>query len=213
MRHRFWLLGLVALASGGCQMMPSRPAAAPVQVDNPATDRELEEAMLMADCFQIMQRLQQAQPAEQAEIVSAAREAFERTPRGITQLRYALLLATPGHPARNPTMAQVLLRELIAQPDTLVPTERAVAMVELAQLDREVDLQTNNEHLQAAQLLEHQQRNAAEERRLDAANEENTRLRKELTEAQAKLDEIAKIERNLTERKSGSEAATEVHPP
>jgi hypothetical protein len=213
MRRKPWVVGLVALALGGCQVMPTRSPPPPVHVDNPANDRELDAAMLMADTFQTMERLQKAQPAEQAEIVSAAREAFQRNPHGTTQLRYALLLATPGHPARNAMMAQVLLRELIAQPDSLVPLERAVVMVELAQLDRELDLTSDNEHLQATQLLERQQRSAAEEHRLQTEVEENSKLRKELAEAQAKLDEIAKIERNLTERKTGSEAATGVHPP
>ena len=153
-----------------------------------------------------MQRLAQSAPAEQAEILSSAREAFERTPRGNAQLRYALLLATPGHPARNALMARILLRELIAQPDALVPIERAVVMVELAQLGHELDLQTDNEHLQAAALRADQQRSAASERQIDAEAVENIRLRKELEAAKAKLDAIASIERNLTDRRTGTEA-------
>ena len=39
--------------------------------------------------------------------------------------------------------------------------------------------------------------------------DENAKLRKQLEEAQAKLDAVATIERNLTDRKSG----TEVRPP
>ena len=193
--------------------MPQRTPAPPVAADTPANDRDLAAAVLMADTFQTMERLAQAAPAEQAEIVSAARQAFQRTPRGSTQLRYALLLATPGHPARNPVMAQMLLRELVAQPETLEPLERAVVMVELSQLDRELDLQADNQQLQTDTLREDQQRSASDERHLQAAADENARLRKELAEAQAKLDEIAKIERNLTERKTGTEATTEVHAP
>ena len=200
-------------ALAGCQTAPERPPPPPVHVDSPSNDPDLAAAMLMADTFQNMERLTQAAPAEQAEIVSAARDAFQRTPRPSTQLRYALLLATPGHPARNAAMAQMLLRELIAQPEALIPIERAVVMVELAQLDRELDLQADNQHLQSSALREDQQRSAGEERHLQAAIDENLKLRKQLEAAQAKLDEIAKIERNLTERKTGTEAATEVHPP
>ena len=159
----------------------------------------------MADTFQSMQRLTQAAPAEQAEIVSAARDAYQRAPRGETQLRYALLLATPGHPARDAATAQKLLRELAAQPEALVPIERAVVMVELAQLDHEMDLASVNQQLQSAALRTDQQRSAgsaADQRRLEAVEDENARLRKELTADQAKLDAIATIERNLTERKT-----------
>src|SRR6185437_13583049 len=95
-----------ALALAACQVMPTRPAApAPATVSQPSNDRDMAAAMFMADTFRTMQRLAQSAPAEQAEILSSAREAFERTPRGNAQLRYALLLATPGHPARNALMA------------------------------------------------------------------------------------------------------------
>ena len=46
---------------------------------------------------------------------------------------------------------------------------------------------------------------ALAQRRLQTELDENARLRKQLEDAQAKLDAIAKIERNLTQRKSGNE--------
>lgn len=205
-------LAIAAAAAGGCLwlagcMVPERPTPPPppADTDTPANDRGLAAAMVMADTFQTMQRLTQAAPAEQAEIVSAARDAYQRDPRGEAQLRYALLLATPGHPARNLTMAQTLLRQLAAQPEALVPVERAVVLVELEQLDREVDLATDNEQLQGAALRNDQQRSAADQRRLQAQVEENARLRRQLEAAQAKLDAVATIERNLTERRTGTE--------
>jgi hypothetical protein len=116
-------------------------------------------------------------------------------------------LATPGHPARDAAMAQRLLRELAAQPEALVPIERAVVMVELAQLDHELDLQSVNQQLQAATVRTGQQHSAADQRRLTAAEDESARLRKELEAAQAKLGAIATIERNLTERRSAQPGA------
>ena len=202
----------IALAGGlgGCSVLPIRSAAPPPPpVRSTTDDSDVAAAMLMANTFQDMRRLVQAAPAEQAEILAAARADFQRTPRGSVQLRYALLLATPGHPARNPTMAQVLLRELAAQPETLVPIERAVVLVELAQLDRELGLQQDNEQLRADSLREDQQHNATAQRRLQAEIDENAKLHKQLEEAQAKLDAVATIERNLTDRKTG----TEGHPP
>jgi regulator of replication initiation timing len=50
---------------------------------------------------------------------------------------------------------------------------------------------------------------AAATRRLQAEVDENTRLRKELDEARAKLDAIANIERSLNERKPSN---TTPHP-
>jgi len=192
------------LALAGCSIVPQRPAPPPPPADTPSNDRDLAAAVLMANTFQTMLRLTQAAPAEQAEIVSAARDAYQDSPRGETQLRYALLLATPGHPARDVKTAQMLLRELAAQPEELVPIERAVVLVELAQLDRESDLQADNQELQSSALRTDEERSAADQRRLQAETEENVRLRRELETAQAKLDAIATIERNLTERRAGA---------
>ena len=89
-------------------------------------------------------------PPNRPRSVTAAREAYERAPQGSAQLRYALLLATPGTSRRAiPQQAQTLLRELAAQPETLAPVERAVALVELAQLDRRTRPAGDNDRLQA----------------------------------------------------------------
>jgi hypothetical protein len=213
MRPNAWLAAAaLGLTLAGCSALPAvtrRAPPPPPATHDTADNSDLAAAVLMANTFQDMQRLVQAGPAEQAEILAGAREAFQRTPRGGVQLRYALLLATPGHPARNPTMAQVLLRELAAQPETLVPIERAVVLVELAQLDRELGLQQDNEQLRADALRADQQHSASAQRRLQAEIDDNAKLRKQLEEAQAKLDAVATIERNLTDRKTG----TEVRPP
>ena len=49
---------------------------------------------------------------------------FERGGRW-NAIRYALALAAPRHPARDPALAQKLLRELLAAPETLLPLERS----------------------------------------------------------------------------------------
>src|SRR5579863_10642202 len=126
---------VLALVVCGCSGMTPRPAPPPQRTDNVEEDRDAAAAVLMGNTFQTMQRLSQAPAAEQAELLAAARSGYERSPQGGAQLRYALLLATPGHPGRDAPKAQTLLRQLVAQPETLVPIERAVALVELAQLD------------------------------------------------------------------------------
>jgi len=194
-----------ALALAGCGAMPERQEAPPPQSAAPGPqDRDVTAAVLIADSFQTMQRLAQSPPAEQAEILAAAREAYQRSPQGGAQLRYALLLATPGHPGRNPQQAQTLLRQLIAQPEALVPVERAVVLVELSQLNREIELQASNQRLQTDSARVDQEHSTSAQRKLQAEADENATLRKALDAAQAKLDAIANIERNLAERKSAN---------
>lgn len=204
MQRKFWVLATLCLA--GCQGMPAtRPAPAPQRNEAPSDDRETVAAVTMADTFQSMERLAQAAPAEQAELLSAARNDYQRAPQGGAQLRYALLLATPGNGARDPAMAQTLLRELAAQPETLVPLQRAVVLLELSKLDRELDLKADNDRLQSEAQRSDKEKFTSLQRRLQTEADENNKLRKQLEEAQAKLDAIADIERNLTERKSGTE--------
>jgi hypothetical protein len=200
-------LALSLALIGGCSNFEALRAPPPAQhSDSPAEDRDTVDAVLMAGTFQSMQHLVQVGPAEQAEIVASAREAYERSPQGSSKLRYALLLATPGHPARNPVLAQKLLRELAAQPEALQPPERAVALVELAQLNGEIELRGENERLtQSGDLRAERERSALAQHRLQAELDENAKLRKQLEDAQAKLDAIANIERNLTQRKSANE--------
>jgi hypothetical protein len=197
----------LGLLLAGCNAMTATTHAPPppVRNDNTAEDRDAVAAVLMGSTFQNMQRLAQAAPAEQAEILAAARGAFERSPQGSVQLRYAMLLSVPGHPGRDPTLAQTLLRRLAAQPETLVPIERAVTLTELAQLDRELSLKADNDRLQLDAQRSDRERNAATQRRLQAEMDENVRLRKQVEDAQAKLDAIANIERNLTDRKTPGE--------
>jgi hypothetical protein len=201
-------IGVFAAALlAGCNTLTATTRAPPPPAHNEsaAEDRDAVAAVLVGSTFQSMQRLAQAPPAEQAEILTGARTAFERSPQGSVQLRYALLLAAPAHPGRDVVLAQTLLRQLAAQPETLVPIERAVALTELAQLDREIGLKADNDRLQLDAARSDRERNAATQRRLQAEMDENARLRKQVEDAQAKLDAIANIERNLTDRKSPGE--------
>jgi hypothetical protein len=198
---------LLALCLAGCAVTPATTSIAPpARPDSSLSeDRDAAAAMLIGNVFQSMQRLAQAPPAEQAEMLSAARTAFERSPQGTAQLRYALLLAAPAHPGRDLALAQTLLRQLSAQPETLVPIERAVAAIELAEIDRELSLKADNDRLQLDAQRGDRERSTASQKRLQAEVDENARLRKQIEDAQAKLDAIANIERTLTSRKTPDE--------
>jgi hypothetical protein len=200
------LMALLALLSA-CAGFGALQTPPPVQhSESIPEDRDTVAAVFMAGTFQSMQHLSQAAPAEQAEIFASARETYDRAPQGSAKLRYALMLATPGHPARDPTLARKLLRELAAQPETLQPLERAVTLVELSQLNTELEAKAENERLsQNGEARTERERSTATQRRLQAEMDENARLRKQLEDAQAKLDAIANIERNLTKRNSANE--------
>lgn len=202
------LLGLTALL-GGCATMDSLRSTGPAPPPASAVDRDTTVALLLADTLQLLERLAQSPPAEQAEIVASAKSAAERAPLGSAQLRYALVLALPGTPARDPAAARAQLRALAAEPAALAPAERALTLVELAQLERELGLKGENERMAAEAQRAERDRQTVANRRLQNEIDENAKLRKQLDEAQAKLDAIARIERNLSNRPS----ATEGHSP
>jgi hypothetical protein len=140
-------------------------------------------------------------PSEQAEVMAGARAGYENA-RGApaAALRYGLLLAAPLHPARDPVQAQLLLREALARPELLGPLEEALATVELERVNFELLAGAENQRL-AEELRQERERqrgsasSAALTRQLQAANELNTSLRRQLDEARAKLDAIAELER------------------
>lgn len=199
MRPSLLATGLAALALSGCSLtggLGRTPAPA-----EPVIDRAQAQALLVSGHLEILQRLLAGRPAEQAEIVAAAKRDFDDAPTPSRQLRYALVLATPNHASTDTAEAERLLRELTATPESLVPAERSLARLELAQLERQSLLAAENRRLQAALERAERDRNSSASRRLQAEIDENARLRKALEDAQKKLDAIADIERTITERK------------
>jgi hypothetical protein len=190
-----------ALLLGGCAGFTAgeRPPAPPPVVSPSATSSTVLNEYLL-----LLQRLVQGQPSEQAEIVASAQRDYGTAPTPSHTLKLALVLGTPGHPATSLTRAQALLRELMANPETLLPGERALAFLTLSQIDDHLTLESENLRLQAEAVRADRERMANANHRLQTEMDENARLRKELDEARAKLDAIANIERSLNERKPGS---------
>jgi two-component system sensor histidine kinase GlrK len=160
----------------------------------PAVDRAAAQAQLIASYLETLARLANGAPAEQAEIFAGTKREFEVAPTASHQLRYALALATNGHGSHDPALAQRLLRELLATPETLLPAERALAFLELQHVDRLLALSADVRRLQTEVGRGDRERAAAAQRRLQAMTEENAQLRRALEEARAKLDAIADIE-------------------
>jgi len=192
---------LAVLATSGCAaLMSAQHPPAPT----PAVSPGAASSSVLGDYVQLLQKLVQGPAADQAEIVANAQRDYDMAPTPSHQLKLALILGTPGHPATNLPKAQGLLRELMANPEMLLPGERALAFLELSQIDDHLTLESENLRLQTEAVRADHERMASANHRLQAEMDENARLRKELDEARAKLDAIANIERSLNERKPGN---------
>jgi len=147
--------------------------------------------------------------ATQAEIFAKAEAAATLTPGTMTNLRFALVLATPGHPGTNAVKAQSMLRELLSQPDLMTPGEIALATIHLQEVEQRLMLDAETERLRAANTRAATTEEAAVEaamaRGLADLEAENRRLRQSLTDAESKLDALSAIERSLREQSSNGE--------
>jgi hypothetical protein len=191
---------LGACLTAGCTSLAGQHAPPPAPVVSP----QATASALLAGYLQLLQRLVSGPAAEQAEIVATAQHDFDLAPTPSHQLRLALILGTQGHPATDLPRAQTLLRELMANPEVLLPGERALAFLELSQIDDHLTLEAENRRLQTDAARVDREHIAKANNRLQAEADENARLRKELDEARAKLAAIANIERSLNERKPGT---------
>ena len=162
----------------------------------PTVDRNSTEAGLIAGYLDTCLKVARGTPAEQAEVLATTHNDYSAAPTPSRVLRYAMVLSTPGHAGSDPVVAQRLLREVLASPETLLPAERALAFLQLQQVDRQQSLQADVRRLQSGAERSTNDRIAQLTKRLSSESEENTRLKKALADAQAKLDAIANIERS-----------------
>jgi len=170
--------------------------AAPAQ-----PDQGQQELGPIAPLLDMMSALPQGDPARQAELFQSAKDAADLSPTTSNRLRYALALATPGHSGSDPVAAQRQLSELLARPETLLPIERLLAMVQLKEVEQRLILQAENKRVRddASHDDSHDKLQAIKAR-LASESDENVRLRKALDEARAKLEAVTHIERSINDR-------------
>jgi hypothetical protein len=168
----------------------------------PSVDRNSTETTVLAAYLDTCLRLARGTPAEQAEILTTANNDYSVAPTPSRVLRYAMVLSTPGHAGFDPVVAQRLLHEVLANPETLLPAERALAFLQLQQVERQQSLQADVRRLQSGNERTANDRIAQLTRRLTTESEENARLKKALADAQAKLDAIANIEGSSNNRRT-----------
>jgi hypothetical protein len=188
-----------ALLGAGCTTMAGKSTPPPP----PVVDQAAVANTVLSGYLQLLQSLLQGQPAQQAEIVASAQRDYDATPTPSRELKLALILGTTGHPASDLPRSQKQLREVLANPEMLLPGERALAFLKLSQIDDHLTLETENRRLQSEVLRLDHERVTSANHRLQAELDENARLRRELDEARAKLQAIFNIERSLNERKPG----------
>ena len=155
--------------------------------------------------IQEMYRLASGDPATQAEIYADAESAATLTPGLSTRLRYALVLATPGHSSSNPQEAQSIFRELLAQIDLMTPSEAALATIHLNSVEQQIVLVAETRRLRSANSLAATTEEQATAQRIANVESENRRLRRSLREAEQKLDAIISIERSIREQSDNDE--------
>ncbi len=194
-RLRFAAYGLAACGLAGC-------ASAPIaQAPPAAAEHSTADLGPITPLLELMSELPQGDPARQAELFQSAKNAASVSPTTTNRLRYALVLATPGHEGSDPVAAQRQLSELLARPETLLTAARLLALVELLEVDEQLVLQAENQRLRTDDASrDSQNKLLAVNHRLAAEMDENARLRKALDEARAKLDAVTHIERSINDR-------------
>ena len=154
----------------------------------------------IAPLLEMMSALPHGDPARQAELFQSAKDAASLAPTTSNRIKYALALAIPGHSGSDPVAAQRQLSELLARPETLLPDERLLALVELQDVDQRLILQAENQRLRDEATHDSRDKLQAANRRLQAESDENARLHKALDDARAKLEAVTHIERSINDR-------------
>ena len=137
--------------------------------------------------------------ARQSDVFFDIERAYTQAPTTLNQVRYALALALPNHPAADAVKAKKLLEQTLASPERLSGTERALCTMMLSITEQWLKLETENRRL-AATVDDRARSQSNSDRRYQAQTEEINRLRKALDAAQQKLDAIKDLEKSISER-------------
>ncbi len=147
-----------------------------------------------------MRQMASGDPASQAETFADAESGALITPGPQTNLRFALVLAVPGHPESDAPKAASMLRETLAAPQLLTEAEIALASITLKWADELTVSQREVQQTRASLARSAQSRQSAANQRMAYLDAENARLREELAEAEDKLEAITSIERSIREQ-------------
>ena len=152
------------------------------------------------DYLETLNLLATGDPATQAETYADAESRSTLTPDPSTNLRFALVLATPGHSESDPERAQSMLRELLTQTALMTGYEIALAEIHLKAVEERIVLSSEARRLRQASSRQAQTEAQALNQRIAMVEAENRTLRQDLEEAQGKLDAITTIERSIRDQ-------------
>ncbi|MGH8197609.1 MAG: hypothetical protein ACRETI_05525 [Steroidobacteraceae bacterium] len=200
MRHeRLIAFALAATLLAGCKSvddwsgLKKRKDTTPVSLT--------DDGQIVANYLATLDLLGRGGTAQQAEILEASRNAYLADPSTQKRLNYAFVLAVPGHPASDPAGARAMIGEALATPETMLPSERALAELMVRDLDARLALARENEALRNGGNSTDRDRIADLNRRLQLESTEKERLRRELERAEAKLEAIATLEGSAEPRR------------
>ncbi len=172
-------------------------------------DRRSDKVVLGApdaeDYLVELEELATGDPATQVEIYADAESRSTLTPDPSTNLRFALVLATPGHSEHDPSRAQSILRELLADTPLMTRSEVALARIYLQSVEESLVLAAETRRLRQSDSRAARTEERAISQRLASVEAENRRLRTELEEAEDKLEAITSIEQALREQEQPPE--------
>ncbi|MCH9693229.1 MAG: hypothetical protein K0U72_01860 [Gammaproteobacteria bacterium] len=145
-------------------------------------------------------QLATSDPAAHAEIYADAASAAQLTPGPSTNLRLGMVLAIPGHAESDPQRAQSLLRDAVTQELLLTPAELSLAQILLNNVERQIVVNSEARQLRASTSQAAQTQELALGQRLARVEAENRQLRRDLEDAERKLEAITSIERSIREQ-------------
>ena len=183
------LAGLTAGCESTSNWLKGRKTydAEPIVLGAPEADSYVDDMYLLVT----------GDPATQAEIYADAKAGAELVPNPATRLRYALVLATPGHAETNELEAQSLLRELLSQTELMAPSEISLATIHLGEVEERLVMGAETRRLRSENTQAATTEDAAVAQRIATVEAENRRLRQSLAEAESKLEAISSIERSI----------------
>jgi hypothetical protein len=184
------------LALAACAGTQSGPARAPQTAHSAVAPARSPLAPYLAT----LSAMAPGDPARQQAELASSLAAMQDSPSSANTLRYALAIGTAGQRNGNPTEAKRLLTDLLAGPNDLSPEAREFA----AAYQREFEARAALGAELAKQREETEQKlrsnDSTAEKRADMLEAENARLKKQLAEAQRKLEAVAEMERSLQEQ-------------
>jgi hypothetical protein len=190
-------IGLVAMTLSGCSQTSAWiKGLSNAETDGPAIVGAPEVENLIADLGEIAS----GDPAAQAELFADAAAAAQLTPNAMTNLRFGLILAIPGHPESDPERAQSILREVLAQTILLTPAEISLATIHLNNVERQIVANSDSRRQQVSRTRTANTQEQALKKQLADIEADNRQLRQDLEEAEQKLEAITSIERSIREQ-------------